>query len=160
MASIMFNRFTTAMKLVLITVFLNGCSVIYWFESANDLDEIAIVTSPDANKKLPIALDVVWVDSQQQLTTLSALTGPQWFVQKQQYVHMYGASMRVTSVEPVPGSERIFLELPDDSEDFLQVILFVDYINIAGHTPALLGHFNSLLITLHQDTYQLQEFNP
>ena len=125
------------------------------FNENNSIVSIAVESVTNSNFYTPVAVDIVFVNDNSVLTSLSALNGAEWFVSKQELSKRY--DIDVVSIELAPLSHVRKLGLPKNFKRAKNVLLFANYRSKSGQSMAEIGYFKKLKIRLLKDTYQLLE---
>jgi hypothetical protein len=124
--------------------------------SANDLQAISIEATPDCNRNMPVAMDLVFLADDNLAKLLRELNGPQWFEQKQALRKRYSDKLSLVNLEVVPLTVMDSVPLPDKHKDAKHILLFANYLGADGQLVAELSHYKDLKIILRRDAYQLQ----
>lgn len=141
------------LSLLLIVVLLASCSAM----RSNSLREVSIEATANANRSMPVALDLLFISDSTLLPQLTSLSGPEWFANKQQLMMIYQQQVLLASFEIVPSSVISSVLLPEGHKSAETVIMFVNYPEGEGQYAAELSNFKQLNIRLERERYQLLE---
>lgn len=147
--------------LLALTLILSACSsingVLGWVGMVhnNDLSEVRIESTADSNNNHPVSFDLVFVHNKELLSLLPSLNGPQWFQQKSALQLKYARQLSVLSVDVVPLTLALRLNLPNNSRDALGIFLCANYMAPDGQVVASLQTYERVKVLLSRDKYQL-----
>jgi|GEM_PF-2259406 len=124
------------------------------------LESVYIQSSVDSNNNVPVALDIVFVFNDKAAEVLSALSGPDWFINKKRLLLRYQKNLVVSEQEVVPYTAEYVLILPKNYFNAVSVYLFANYLDQDGQYQADLTQYKVLKITLNRQNYLLEENKP
>lgn len=117
---------------------LAGCGGLLETTPSFDLDTVAVIAEPDANRDRPIALDLVLVKDEMALAQLTSLPAGDWFRRRAQFERDFPDGLAVVSWEPVPGLTLPETELdPDATAGAIAGLIFADYATPGEHRVRL-----------------------
>ncbi len=125
--------------------------------SGNSLSEVSVEATADSNRSLPVALDLLFINDSALIPELTALSGPEWFAKKRQFMLNYQQQILLASLEVVPLSAMQAVSLPDGYKNAENVLMFVNYLAGDGQHVAELSNYKQLKIRLERERYQLLE---
>lgn len=158
---------------ILATFLLSGCGsfgnsikkvagkyVPFYEFNRTGIESVAVISDPDSNENLPVALDILFIFDEKTAKALSHLSGPDWFAGKQALLLKYQQKMVLSELEVVPQSAEQQIVLPEHFYKAIVVLLFANYFAPLGQYQADITQFNELKITLKKRGYVLEELNP
>jgi len=114
------------------------------------LKKITIVADKSLNHGIPVAVDILFIDEQTVLDSLSKMKALEWFSERKDYMRMYKSQLKIMSYEVVPGQIIKDIEIPYSiSGDAIAIIIFADYLAD--------GSFSSLIKNKSEARIQLGE---
>ncbi len=160
----MMMRITTLLTTAVLSLALAACSANSYLSliglgANNDIENISVETAPNANRNMPVALDLLFVRDESVAELLTGLSGPEWFARKQELLIRYDRKLSLASFEIVPLTIVDSLRLPEDYQHANKVLLFANYLGSDGQYVAELGHYRQLKIRLDREAYQLLEMD-
>lgn len=127
--------------------------------SNNQLANISVEATPDCNRNMPVAMDILFIEDEGLAKLLTELSGPQWFERKQELMMRYKQKISLASFEIVPLSALPELSLPKDHKKADFILLFANYLGSDGQFVADLSGYKKLKIRFEKERYQLLELN-
>lgn len=114
----------------IVIVLICGCSV---FAPSVKMRSLALEVAPQANDDTPIAIDFVVVNDASVLQTLLTTNATQWFEQRAQFQRDNPTTLKVWSLELVPGQRVSFDKVPVAGEKALALLAFAGYHDAGSH---------------------------
>lgn len=152
------SRLLVIIVLCALMLGVSGCSVKKYLglSHANNLKHISVSCSQDCNSHSPVEYDLVFVFDAGAASSLSSLSGPQWFRDKQALQLSLGPKITTVSHDIVPLTSATELSLPKKSRDAVAVLLFANYLAAPGQVAAALQGYKSVAISFEASKYQIK----
>lgn len=115
---------------LIIALFLSGCSL---WQTRVGLEQVTITVVPGANDNTPVAVDIVAAADHDTLAAIQGISASQWFNARQQLQRDYPATLRVWSLELVPGSRYQTKDIPLRGAPAQGILLFAHYQSEGDH---------------------------
>ncbi|WP_432453210.1 MULTISPECIES: hypothetical protein [unclassified Agarivorans] len=122
---------------------------------ANDLSKVSVSSTADCNQNNPVAYDLVLIFDTGAAATLSTMSAPQWFQQKEAMQLSLGSKIAVLSYDIVPLTSEQPITLPKNSRDATAVLLFANYLASLGQVAARIEGYPSVRIQFEVNQYQI-----
>lgn len=114
---------------------------------------ISFQATSDANQGFATRVDVVAVDGDPLLQTLSKETAASWFANRQQFLNANPGKVTVWSREVVPGQSAPQVSLNYFGRlDYDAILVFAEYLTPGDHRM-MLGQFENPVVLLEANTF-------
>ena len=118
------------------------------------LKSVQVVAAADANRHLPVVLDLVFVYNQILREKLASMSATAWFAEKRDLLKRNAGLIRVASERIAPGAQRSITNFPPDHDIAMACYVFINYISPGTHR-ALLPSGKSVRITLREKNFEV-----
>lgn len=124
------------------------------------IETVSVQSSANSNQNIPVALDIVFISNAEIASTLSSLSGPDWFTNKKGLMMRYQQQIQVVELEVVPQTAQHTVNLPNKFYLAEKVFLFANYLDPKGQYIADVSQYHELGIILNKNGYSLEELDP
>lgn len=115
---------------------------------------ITVWATSDANRGVPVALDVVAVQDADALDLLETLAAAEWFSSRAAVLAQLRGRADAVSREIEPGRRLAIRHLPDGFEQALATVVYADYQSVGEHRARAPGGAR-ILIELKRNDFTL-----
>jgi len=117
------------------------------------LKRFTIIADKDLNNGIPVAVDMLFIDDQTVLDSLTKLKALEWFSDRRDYIRKYRTHIKTISYELVPGQVIRDVDIPYSvSGDAISVLIFADYLN-EGSFSSVIKQKSEVTIRLGPDDF-------
>jgi type VI secretion system protein len=140
---------------------LNGCGVSKGIAKrasrvaklSNGKLSLEVITSPDANRNGPIAVDVLLIKDKELLKTTQGMSASDWSAKKSQLQRQFPKGVEVMYWEWVPNQTAVVdVDVPVDTR---AVMMFANY-SSAGLHSALLPMRGRVVLSLNDEDFTVE----
>ena len=119
-----------------------------------EIKKITIVADKSLNNGIPVAVDLLFIDEQAVLDSLSKMKALEWFSERKDYLRKYKSQLKIISYEVVPGQIIKNDDIPYSiSGDAIAIIIFADYLS-EGSFSSLIKNKSEARIRLGENDFE------
>lgn len=115
---------------------------------------IHLIAAADANRSVPVMVDVVYVFNPVLRDMLSNFSAAAWFSARSDLLVRNDDLIKVISERVSPGEYRLVPEFPPDSREALAGFIFANYITAGAHRSSFTPPA-SLKVTFREKTFEV-----
>lgn len=146
------RRFAAAALALLCVVALSSCSFPRVVPRVS-VSTISFQATSDANQGYATRVDIVAVDGDPLVQTLSKETATNWFANRQQFLNANPGKVTVWSREVVPGQSAPPVSLNYFGRlDYDAIFVFAEYLTVGDHRM-MLGQFENPVVVLQDKSF-------